>query len=155
MPDAQNFSYLVLAVIFVKVEHLYFRRKLLTSSIEWYHFQLRIQTSIEKKMWRRSAYFALIWKIQYLDEDYSKGQTVVYLSSTCTKENFRKGIYTSWIAIISHSDILVHGSIWLCWHLSWHVIFGRFLQPGGHSASAQVTFVCCCLAFFLYTAFIK
>jgi len=43
MPDAQNLSYKALAVSFVKVQHLYFRRKLLTSSIEQFHFQLFIQ----------------------------------------------------------------------------------------------------------------
>jgi len=42
----QNISYKVLAMTYVKVQHLYFRRKLLVSSIEWYqlwyHFQLYI-----------------------------------------------------------------------------------------------------------------
>jgi len=34
MPDVQNFFHKVLAVIFAKVQYLYFRRKLSASSIE-------------------------------------------------------------------------------------------------------------------------
>ena len=82
----------VLAVTFVKIQHLHFKRKLLARSIIWVipfpvvhwmndyesyaHFNSPIQTSIEKK-WRRSACTALIRKIQYLHEDYLMGQTVV------------------------------------------------------------------------------
>jgi len=38
MPDVQNFFHKALAVIFAKVQYLYFRRKLSASSIEWYLF---------------------------------------------------------------------------------------------------------------------
>ena len=38
MPDIQNFFHKALAVIFAKVQFLYFRRKLLASSIKWYLF---------------------------------------------------------------------------------------------------------------------
>ena len=38
MLDVQNFFHKALAVIFAKAQHLYFRRKLLASSIEWYLF---------------------------------------------------------------------------------------------------------------------
>ena len=59
MPDVQKFFY-KLAVIFAKVQYLYFRRKLSASSIEWYHFPVvhsmyaqvhffPMQTSIEQK----------------------------------------------------------------------------------------------------------
>ena len=38
MSDVQNFFLEALAVIFVKVHYLYFRRKLSASSIRWYQF---------------------------------------------------------------------------------------------------------------------
>ena len=38
MSDVQNFFLEALAVIFVKVQYLYFRRKLSVSSIRWYQF---------------------------------------------------------------------------------------------------------------------
>ena len=61
MPDVQNFFHKVLAVIFA---NLYFRRKLLASSIEWYLFPVAhsmyaevtlilifpVQTSIEQNV---------------------------------------------------------------------------------------------------------
>ena len=44
MPDVQNYFHKALAVIFAKAQYLYFRRKLLASSIEWYFFQLRMHS---------------------------------------------------------------------------------------------------------------
>ena len=38
MSDVQNFFHIVLAMIFAKVQYLYVRRKLSTSSIERHHF---------------------------------------------------------------------------------------------------------------------
>ena len=38
MPDVQNFFHKALAVIFAKVQYLYFKRKYSACSIEWYHF---------------------------------------------------------------------------------------------------------------------
>ena len=63
MSDVQNFFLEALAVIFVKAQYLYFRRKLSVSSIRWYQFSVAqsmyaevtlilifpIQTFIEQK----------------------------------------------------------------------------------------------------------
>ena len=38
MPEVQNFFYKALAVIFARVQYLYFKRKLSASSIDWYQF---------------------------------------------------------------------------------------------------------------------
>ena len=44
MPDVQNFFYKALAVIFAKVQYLYF------NSIEWYHFPVAHAMCAEVEM---------------------------------------------------------------------------------------------------------
>jgi len=42
MLDVPNFFHKALAVVFAKVQYLYFRRKLSVSSIEWYLFPVEV-----------------------------------------------------------------------------------------------------------------
>ena len=91
MSDVQNFFLEALAVIFVKVQYLYFRRKLSVSSIWWYQFPVAhsmyvevtltlifpIQTSIEQKCKRTPLVLHRFVRHKYLREDHSLAQTVV------------------------------------------------------------------------------
>ena len=107
MPHVQNFFHKALAVFFAKVQYLYFKRKLSTSSIEWYHFPVThamyaevtlvlifpIQTSIEQKC--KHVPLVLHWFVRhkYLCEDHSMAQTVVSLSSSYTKSFWRTSCF--------------------------------------------------------------
>ena len=91
MSDVQNFFLEALAVIFVNVQYLYFRRKLSVSSIRWYQFPVAhsmyaevtlilifpIQTSIEQKCKRAPLVLHRFVRHKYLREDHSLAQTVV------------------------------------------------------------------------------
>ena len=105
--DIQNFFHKVLAVIFTKVQHLYFRRKLSASSIEWYHFPVvhsmyaeitftlifPIQTSLNEKCKHASLVQYRFLRYKYLCEDHSMAQTVVSLSSSYTKLFWRTSCF--------------------------------------------------------------
>ena len=91
MSDVQNFFLEALAVIFVNVQYLYFRRKLSVSSIQWYQFPVAhsmyaevtlilifpIQTSIEQKCKRAPLVLHRFVRHKYLREHHSLAQTVV------------------------------------------------------------------------------
>ena len=92
MSDVQNFFLEALALIFVKVQYLYFRSKLLVSSIWWYQFPVAysmyaevtlifnffpIQTSIEQKCKSAPLVLHQFVRRKYLREDHSLAQTVV------------------------------------------------------------------------------
>ena len=78
MSDVQNFFLEAVAVIFVKVHYLYFRRKLSVSSIEFQCMRkLRsfkffpIQASIEQKCKRAPLVLHRFVRHKYLREDHS------------------------------------------------------------------------------------
>ena len=104
MPDVQNVFYIALAVVFAKVQYLYFRRRLPVSSVKWYHFPVAHsmyaegmlilqffpkQTSIEQKS-KVLACTALIHKIQILPEDHSIGQTEIAIFRESMRSSRRR-----------------------------------------------------------------